>query len=136
MAEDTPRKATYVSAVGRRKESIARVRVIKGGKDITVNGKPYSEYFVSLIEKDMILRPFELTKSKDYGATVLVAGGGMSAQLDAVVHGLARGLSKVNLDMRKSLKIAGLLTRDPRAKERRKYGLAGKARAKKQSPKR
>lgn len=136
MEEVAPRKNTYVSAVGRRKESVARVRVIKGGKDITVNGKPYSQYFVSLIEKDLILKPFEISDSKDYGATVLVSGGGMSAQLDAVVHGLSRAFSKIDLEKRKPLKKAGLLTRDPRAKERRKYGLAGKARAKKQSPKR
>lgn len=135
MAE-TAKKDTFVWAVGRRKESVARVRVMKGGKDITINGKPYSEYFVSLIEKDLVLNPFEISNSKDYGATVKVYGGGMSSQLDAVVHGLARAFSKIDLAKRKPLKDAGFLTRDARAKERRKYGLAGKARAKKQSPKR
>ncbi len=139
MAEEEKKKINqFTSAVGRRKEAVARVRLVKGSKEITVNGKLYTEYFVSLINQKEILKPFEITKTLDiYGATVLVKGGGSVSQLGAVVHGLSRVLAKVDPEKyRKSLKDAGLLTRDPRAKERRKYGLAGKARAKKQSPKR
>ncbi|MDO8619341.1 MAG: 30S ribosomal protein S9 [Candidatus Daviesbacteria bacterium] len=132
------KKNDYITSVGRRKEAIARIRLIKDFKEVSVNGKPYTEYFSSQINQKRVILPFELTETlKEYGATVLVAGGGMSAQVDAVVHGLARAFSKLDTEKyRKTLKVAGLLTRDPRAKERRKFGLAGKARAKKQSPKR
>lgn len=131
-------KKNFITTVGRRKESVARVRLTPGLGQVIVNGKPGEEYFTSLIEKKSLLKPFELTQTlKEFGATILVTGGGMNSQLDAVIHGIARGLSKANTEkFRTTLKQAGLLTRDPRAKERRKYGLAGKARAKKQSPKR
>ena len=82
-------------------------------------------------------KPFIITKSEgQYYATIKVKGSGKSSQLDAVVHGLSRALSLANSDFRPILKKAGLLTRDPRVKERRKYGLAQKARKGKQSPKR
>lgn len=131
-------KINYITTVGRRKESVARIRLTPGLGQVVVNGKPGEDYFIGLINKQLLVKPFALTSSiKQYGATVLVTGGGMSAQLDAVVHGIARALSKADVvNFRPVLKSAGLLTRDPRAKERRKYGLAGKARAKKQSPKR
>ena len=140
MAKEIVNKKTNIlaAAVGRRKEAVARVRLIKGLKEVTINNQPYTQYFVSLINQRQILKPFEITKTLSiYGATVLVKGGGLPSQLGATIHGLSRVLAKVDPEKyRKSLKDAGLLTRDPRAKERRKYGLAGKARAKKQSPKR
>lgn len=124
-------------AVGRRKEAIARVRLLEGNSQITVNGKPIAEVFRGLVFQKAYQKPFELTKTLGkYTATVKVVGGGVHSQLQAVVHGLSRSLSAVSADNRTALKKHGLLTRDPRARERRKYGLAHKARAKKQSPKR
>lgn len=124
-------------SIGRRKEAVARVRVLEGNSPISINGKPITEIFRSLVQQKSYQKPFEVTKTLGkYTATVKVVGGGSSSQLGAIVHGLSRALAKVNAEYRASLKSAGLLTRDPRAKERRKYGLAHAARAKKQSPKR
>lgn len=124
-------------SVGRRKEAVARVRVMEGNGQITINGRPISEVFRGIIYQKAYQKPFELTKTLGkYTATVKVVGGGLSSQLQAIIHGLSRSLSKASPDYRTSLKRAGLLTQDARVKERRKYGLAGKARAKKQSPKR
>lgn len=125
-------------ATGRRKEAVARVRLLKGQGQITINGKPISEYFKGPVFQRSYQRPFEATNTLgQYSATVKVEGGGSASQLGAVVHGLSRALK--NIDSEKFtplLRKYGLLTRDPRVKERRKFGLAGKARAKKQSPKR
>lgn len=124
-------------SVGRRKEAIARVRVMEGNGQITVNGKPISEVLRGLIFQKKYQKPFELTKTLGkYTATVKVKGGGVSSQLDAIVHGISRSLSQISAEYRAVLKRNGLLTRDPRVRERRKPGQAGKARAKKQSPKR
>lgn len=126
-----------IQAVGRRKEAVAKVRLTSGNGKITVNAKPIAEYFKGVIYEKRYLNPFEITKtSGQFDASIKVIGGGRNGQLDAVVHGISRAISKMNLDFRKSLKKEGLLTRDPRAKERRKFGHAGKARAMKQSPKR
>lgn len=134
MAEQ---KNNFTSAVGRRKEAIARVRLLTGSSPITVNGKPIHEYFPGPIFQKKYQRPFEVADVLGkFTATVKVEGGGSSSQLDAIIHGISRAISKADSTKRTSLKIAGLLTRDPRVKERRKYGLAQKARAKKQSPKR
>lgn len=127
----------YVAAVGRRKEAVARVRLMKGNGQITVNGKAINELFPGLIFQKSYQKPFEVTGSlSKYSATVKVYGGGVSSQIDAIVHGLSRALIKADADTRPALKKEGLLTRDSRVKERRKYGNAQKARAKKQSPKR
>lgn len=124
-------------AVGRRKEAIARVRLIEGKGQITVNGKPIGEVFKGLIYQKKYQKPLEITKTLGiYTASVKVVGGGQVSQLSAIVHGLARSLAKVSEQYKTALKKEGLLTRDPRVKERRKYGLAHKARAQKQSPKR
>lgn len=124
-------------SIGRRKEAVARVRVMEGKSQITVNGKPISEIFRGEIAQRAYQKPFELTKTLGkYTATVKVIGGGFSSQLDAIVHGISRSLAKISPDFRTVLKKGGFLTRDARVKERRKYGLAHKARAKKQSPKR
>lgn len=130
-------KENYFQSVGRRKEAIARVRVLPGNGQITVNAKPISEVFRGLIFQKLYQKPFVLTQTlSKYTASVKVSGGGTNAQLGAIVHGLARALSKVDKTYRQVLKKNGLLTRDPRARERRKYGLAHAARARKQSPKR
>lgn len=128
----------YFQAVGRRKEAVARVRLMSGEGQTTVNGKPIGEYFRGIVYQKSYQRPFEVTQSLGkYTATVKVEGGGTASQLGAVVHGLSRALEQVDKDkFRSLLKKEGLLTRDPRVRERRKMGRAGKARAKKQSPKR
>lgn len=127
-----------VSSIGRRKEAIARVRLNPDKGIIQVNGKPINEYFPGNVAQKIYLKPFEVTNtSGKYSATIKVIGGGTSSQLGAVVHGLSRALSKTDTEkFRPLLKKEGLLTRDARVKERRKYGHAQKARAKKQSPKR
>ncbi|OGD89621.1 30S ribosomal protein S9 [Candidatus Curtissbacteria bacterium RIFCSPHIGHO2_02_FULL_40_17] len=130
-------KSEIISAHGRRKEAVARVMLYKGDGQILVNGQAINQYFPSKVAKSLWQKPFVLTKSQnDYWATIKVSGSGKSGQLLAVVHGLSRALSKANLEFRPILKRAGLLTRDPRVKERRKYGLAQKARKGKQSPRR
>lgn len=135
--EKVKSKSKGVSVVGRRKEAIARVRLSEGNGQIVVNGKPIGEYFTGEVAQKFYQKPFDITKSSGkYSVTIKVTGGGKSSQLGAVIHGISRALIKQNPDFRTLLKREGLLTRDPRAKERRKYGLAGKARAKKQSPKR
>lgn len=133
-----PEAKNYTQSVGRRKEAIARVRVMVGEGPTMVNGKPIGEYFKGEISQKKYQAPFEITKTMGkYRATVKVVGGGFSSQLGAVVHGLARALEKTDKEnFRGLLKTAGLLTRDPRARERRKMGQGGRARAKKQSPKR
>lgn len=129
---------TSISTVGRRKEAIARVRLMEGNGQVAVNGKPIGEYFKGEVFQRIYQRPFEVTKTLGkYTFTVRVEGGGQVSQLGAVVHGISRALAKLDeKNFRPILKKEGLLTRDARVKERRKYGHAGKARARKQSPKR
>lgn len=132
------KKINYTYAVGRRRSASARVRLYKGKDQHEVNGKPIGEYFPGVIMKSKWEKPFELTDTLGkYFVTVKVVGGGKEGQLDAVVHGIARTLNELDREKyRISLKRAGLLTRDARKKERRKVGTGGKARRKKQSPKR
>lgn len=126
-----------ISTVGRRKESVARVRISSGKGYVTVNGKPIGEYFLGPILQKIYSKPMEITKTVGkYTVSVKVEGGGQVSQLGAVIHGIARALVKANPDVKVTLKKEGFLTRDARVKERRKYGNAQKARAKKQSPKR
>lgn len=126
-----------ISTVGRRKEAVARVRLADGKGQITVNGKPIAEYFLGPLLQKQYSRPLEITKvTGKYAISIKVKGGGQASQLDAVVHGISRAIAKTNPAARTALKREDLLTRDARVKERRKYGLAQKARAKKQSPKR
>ncbi|KKR58649.1 MAG: 30S ribosomal protein S9 [Candidatus Curtissbacteria bacterium GW2011_GWA1_40_47] len=131
------KNAEFVVAHGRRKEAAARVRLFKGKGQMIVNEKPIEQYFPGEIAKIKWQRPFVLTKSDGaYFATIKVEGSGKNGQLEAVIHGLSRALILANSDFRPILKKAHLLTRDSRVKERRKYGLAQKARKGKQSPKR
>lgn len=142
MSEETKEKNIKqdkaIHAHGRRKEAVARVRLYQGKGDFTVNSKPIEKYFPSVAQSSLYQKPFRLTKSEGkYWATIKVTGSGVKGQLDAVVHGLSRALNQANKEEYRSiLKKAGLLTRDPRVKERRKYGRAQKARKGKQSPKR
>lgn len=112
----------YVYGTGRRKTAVARVRLLPGDGGIVVNGKPSNEYFGS--RDAALILPFRVTETEGrYSASVLVAGGGTSGQVGAVRHGIARALLSAHPDARAALREAGLLTRDPRAKERKKYGL-------------
>lgn len=132
-----PIAANNYQAVGRRKEAVARVRLMPGSGILTVNGKPINEVYRGVIAQKAYQKPFDLTKTLGkFTMSAKVVGGGNASQLQAIVHGIARTLSKVSQDHRDILKKAGLLTRDARVRERRKYGLAHAARAKKQSPKR
>lgn len=127
----------FYYAHGRRKEAAARVRLFTGKGQTLVNEKPIEVYFPLSVNKSLYLRPFQLTHTEGkYFATIKVKGSGKKGQLDAVIHGIARALTNADNEYRSTLKKAGLLTRDPRVKERRKYGLAQKARKGKQSPKR
>lgn len=129
----------YIGTVGRRREAIARVRLYSSGSGkIMVNGKAVEQYFYGQTRQVAYAMPFVVTDTVGkFDVSAKVAGGGMSGQLGALVHGIARALEKKDKEkFRPLLKKAGLMTRDPRAKERRKPGLAQKARARKQSPKR
>jgi len=132
------RKKSYIYAIGRRKTATARVRLFKGKGDLVVNKQPIEKYFPGEVNKIIYTKPFQATETEGkYYATIKVEGSGKNGQLGAVAHGLARALDKENPEVyHPLLKKAGLLTRDPRMKERRKPGLAQSARAKKQSPKR
>jgi small subunit ribosomal protein S9 len=114
----------YVYGTGRRKTAVARVRLLPGDGGIVVNGKPAAEYFGGAVREGILVQPFRVTETEGrYSASVLVAGGGVSGQIGAIRHGIARALVSAHPDARRSLREAGLLTRDPRAKERKKYGL-------------
>ena len=118
--------ATDFHAVGRRKESIARVRLVPGTGQRTVNGKTIDAYFPRKTMIDMILKPLEITSTSDrYDVHANVVGGGITGQAGAVRLGIARALVKVDESYRKPLKQVGLMTRDPRMKERKKYGQKG-----------
>jgi small subunit ribosomal protein S9 len=115
---------------GRRKESIARVRVMAGKGEVTVNGKNLDEYFGSDILKVIVNQPFAVTNTVGkYDVVVKVVGGGYTGQAGAIRHGIARALNTANAEFRPALKAAGFLTRDPRMKERKKYGLKKARRA-------
>jgi small subunit ribosomal protein S9 len=115
----------YYEGIGRRKESSARVRLIAGSGAFTVNGKELEAFFTRLGDAPEILKAFEIVDQaqKNYDVSVLVAGGGVTGQRDAVKLGLARALVKMDEEMRPPLRHNGYLTRDPRVKERKKPGL-------------
>jgi small subunit ribosomal protein S9 len=123
-------------ATGRRKRSIARVRVLPGDGTITVNGLPIERYITSLVQRVKILDPLRVSGVQgSYNVVARVEGGGSSGQAGALRLGIARALIVIDPDNRGALKKAGLLTRDPRVKERKKYGLR-KARKRPQYSKR
>lgn len=109
---------------GRRKDSVARVRLVPGSGKVMINGKTMDKYIPFANLRQIVLQPFGATDTTgNYDVLANVNGGGYSGQSGAVRHGIARALLKVDPDFRKPLKKAGLLTRDPRMKERRKPGL-------------
>lgn len=127
----------FFSAVGRRKTAVARVRLWSGKQELTVNGKPVSAYFQGETLKKIYQAPFSATETLgQFTGSVKIIGSGIMSQADALVHGLARALAKIDEDKKKILRDKGFLTRDSRMKETRKAGQGGRARAKKQSPKR
>ncbi len=138
MARKNKSKKSYVYAVGRRKTATARVRLFRGKGINLVNGAEIDKYFSRPNDREVWARPFGVVEVADkYYVTVKVSGGGRDGQVDAAAHGIARALAKAKSDeFRPLLKKAGLLTRDPRERERRKVGTGGKARRAKQSPKR
>jgi small subunit ribosomal protein S9 len=120
-------KETYFYGLDRRKSSTARVRVTSGKGVITVNGQPASDYFAD--SKHLLTgleRPFTvLEQSGKYNVSIVVKGGGHSGQVDAISLGIAKALAVMNEDLKSTLKRANLLGRDPREKERKKFGLKG-----------
>lgn len=119
----------YIEAVGRRKTASARVRISSAKTtSFTVNGKGASEYFPLPIMIDTISAPFK-TVGGAYAVTAVVKGGGHKAQADAVRMGISRALVEMDAAFRKDLKVKGFLKRDPRAKERKKFGLVAARRA-------
>jgi small subunit ribosomal protein S9 len=116
--------ARYYEAVGRRKTSSARVRLYPGTGTIIVNERPAEDYFKRATEILALERPLVVTDTRSsYNVSILVAGGGTTGQAGAVAHGIARALCVADENLRPVLKKNGLLTRDARAKERKKYGL-------------
>ncbi|HPZ60117.1 MAG TPA: 30S ribosomal protein S9 [Bacillota bacterium] len=115
---------------GRRKKSVARVRLIPGKGEITINKKPLDDYFGMEILKREVLRPFEVAGAEGkFDVVATVRGGGFTGQAGALRHGISRALYVANSEYRPALKDAGFLTRDPRMKERKKYGLKKARRA-------
>ena len=120
----------YFYGTGRRKSSVARVRVYNGTGKITINDRDIEEYFGLETLTLIVRQPLALTDTMDkFDIVCRVAGGGVTGQAGAIRHGLARALLQFNEELRPELKKAGFLTRDPRMKERKKYGLKGARRA-------
>ena len=116
--------APYFQGTGRRKTSVARVRLVPGEGTVVVNGKPLEEYFGRDGYAELAIQPFAVTNlARRFNAMIKVQGGGESGQLGAIRHGISRALLEVDPEHRPVLRKAGLLTRDPRAKERKKPGL-------------
>ena len=116
-------KIVYMGT-GRRKSSIARVRLVEGTGKITINGKDIEEFFDLETLKVIVRQPLTVTNTlAKYDVICTVKGGGVSGQAGAIRHGIARALNEANSEYRPALKINGFLTRDPRMKERKKYGL-------------
>ena len=116
-------KIVYIGT-GRRKSSIARVRLVEGSGKITINGKDIDEFFGLETLKVIVRQPLTVTDTLDkFDVICTVKGGGFSGQAGAIRHGIARALNEANLEYRPALKSNGFLTRDPRMKERKKYGL-------------
>lgn len=146
---DQPKQKDFIFAVGKRREARARIRLYEDVKkypageekvkkgDIFVNGKKIGEYFSDRVSEAMYNEPLRITNNLEkYVISIKTLGGGKVGQLDAVIHGVSRVLSLLDPKNRAILKKGGFLTRDARTRERRKVGMGGKARRKRQSPKR
>jgi small subunit ribosomal protein S9 len=119
-------KAPQHLGTGRRKSAIARVRLATGTGKIQVNGRPFETYFPTESLRSVVKQPLTVTGSTDkFDAQITITGGGPTGQAGAARHGLARALLTVDINLRPLLKAEGLLTRDPRMKERKKYGQPG-----------
>ena len=130
MAENNIERGGYIAATGRRKRAVARVRISKLNKGVTVNKKPLEQYFGSNELIKTVMQPFQDSELyKELGATIVVKGGGTTAQAEAIRHGLTRACVEYNPEDRKQFKKLGFLTRDPRKKERKKFGLRKARRA-------
>lgn len=125
MAETKSKTKRYIEGIGKRKTSVARVRIAPGEKaDFIVNSKKMSEYFPTDELRTIVDSAFVTANpAKDFSVSVLVKGGGIHSQAEAVRHGIARALNIFDSELRPALKKEGLLTRDARIKERRKFGL-------------
>ena len=120
----------YFYGTGRRKSSVARVRVYNGTGKITINGRDIDDYFGLETLKLIVRQPVALTNTAEkFDIVCNVTGGGVTGQAGAIRHGLSRALLQFDAELRPALKKAGFLTRDPRMKERKKYGLKGARRA-------
>lgn len=121
----TKKEQEVFNGTGRRKSSIARVRIMAGKGNITVNGKPLDEFFGEETLKVIVKQPLTVTNTTDkFDVICKVTGGGFSGQAGAIRHGIARALNEANREeYRQALKTSGFLTRDSRKKERKKYGL-------------
>jgi len=112
-----------IHTIGRRKTAVARVYVQPGNGSIKVNNKDYKEYFPTLPLQNLLQQPFEISKTRDhYDVDINVYGGGYNGQAEAIRMALARALCKINAEFRPALKAGGLMTRDPRMVERKKFG--------------
>jgi small subunit ribosomal protein S9 len=117
------------NAVGRRKKAVARVRLVAGDGKVTINKRDIDNYFGLETLKMTVRQPLTLTSTTNFDVIVNVCGGGLSGQSGAIRHGISRALCKADPELRATLKKAGFLTRDPRMKERKKYGLKAARRA-------
>ena len=123
-------KLKSIYGTGRRKHSVARVRLYPGSGNVTINGRSIDDYFGLDTLKLIVRQPLELTETgAQFDIVCTVAGGGVTGQAGAIRHGVARALLQFNAELRPALKKAGYLTRDPRMKERKKYGLKAARRA-------
>jgi small subunit ribosomal protein S9 len=119
----SPDRQTAIWATGKRKSSVARVRLQPGAGEITINARPLDDYFGRETSRMIVNQPFEVTSTvARYRVDVTVRGGGVSAQAVAIRHGITRALLQADAELRGSLKKAGFVTRDPREVERKKYG--------------
>ncbi|HKB28194.1 MAG TPA: 30S ribosomal protein S9 [Candidatus Limnocylindrales bacterium] len=115
---------TFNSGTGRRKTAVARVRLLVGEGEIVVNGRSLLEHFGAAVDENDVRLPFKVTNTDGrFNTMIKVEGGGVTGQAGAIRHGIARALLELDPDHRLALRQAGLLTRDPRMKERKKYGL-------------
>ena len=117
------------NAVGRRKTAVARVRLVPGDGKVTINKRDIDDYFGLETLKMTVRQPLVLTNTTNFDVLVNVDGGGLTGQAGAIRHGISRALVKADPELRDVLKKAGLMTRDPRMKERKKYGLKAARRA-------
>ena len=123
-------KAPYFYGTGRRKSSVARVRIYQGTGKVTINDRDIDDYFGLDTLKTIVGQPLVLTGTEEkFDIVCRVAGGGVTGQAGAIRHGISRALVTLNPEYRASLKAAGFMTRDPRMKERKKYGLKAARRA-------